>query len=391
MSNSYLLKSHSHPDRILYDHLKSVALRSIENLIKVFPKVSTNFSTSGLARTVTLIGATHDIGKGTSFFQDYLSNPKQVTNPLLKSHSMISSMYCSWIILNDLQIPGEARNFLALASAIVIQGHHGSLKSKDYYTGLSDFITKDIFPRQIESFRCSEELEKISQNLGNDICREVQDMNFVKFRSINEFIDVWEDHFFILQDLISDYTANLIYDDPFEPYFTINLLYAILLDADRMDVAGLEPERLEKIDIESVRNYMKVNYSQINDNNNIINELRNRLFLNLNEKSRIENLDQRIFTLTAATGLGKTLSSLNFTLNLRKRIKEKKGFAPRIIYVAPFISILDQNMDVLQKVFHNETQSSLLMMHHHLAPIDFAKSIIEEQKKKHTVHPSLNY
>jgi hypothetical protein len=37
--------------------------------------------------------------------------------------------------------------------------------------------------------------------------------------------------------------------------------------------------------------------------------------------------DQRVFTLIAATGLGKTLSSINFALKLRKRIQEKVGFS----------------------------------------------------------------
>jgi CRISPR-associated endonuclease Cas3-HD len=203
---------HSRPDRILYDHLKSVALRSRENLIEVLPKITTSFSIPNLTRTDTLIGATHDIGKGTSFFQDYLSNPKLVTNPLLKSHSMISSMYCSWIILNDLQISDEYRDFLALASAIVIQGHHGSLKRGTYYTGLSDFVTGEIFSKQIESFRSTGELEKISQNLGDDICCKVQGMDLVKLGSIREFTNVWEDHFFKLQDLISDPQIHLTSD-----------------------------------------------------------------------------------------------------------------------------------------------------------------------------------
>ncbi|MBV9176732.1 MAG: DEAD/DEAH box helicase [Nitrososphaeraceae archaeon] len=102
-----------------------------------------------------------------------------------------------------------------------------------------------------------------------------------------------------------------------------------------------------------------------------------------------------MLTLTAPTGQGKTLSSINFALNIRKRVEWEKGYTPRIIYVAPFISILDQNWKVLQEVFQGhklevegkvkqEQQTNLLLMHHHLSPISYskAKNANEEQLKE---------
>ena len=67
---------------------------------------------------------------------------------------MISSIYCSWLILNDNEISDGSRIFLALASSIVIQGHHGSLKNRGtYLTNLQHFKREEIFSRQIESLR----------------------------------------------------------------------------------------------------------------------------------------------------------------------------------------------------------------------------------------------
>jgi CRISPR-associated endonuclease/helicase Cas3 len=78
------------------------------------------------------------------------------------------------------------------------------------------------------------------------------------------------------------------------------------------------------------------------------------------------NDKKRIFTLTAPTGLGKTVTSLNFAVTLRSRIYSEGRFMPRIIYVAPFISILDQNIEVFKEIFQEKEQSNLLLLHHHL-------------------------
>jgi CRISPR-associated endonuclease Cas3-HD len=128
----YQLKSHP-PDRLLKDHLSRVAEGcriTVENLPE---KISTTLNHKDLIRTAYIIGACHDVGKGTVFFQEYLLNPEAKVDPLLKSHAMISSIYCSWVILNDPTISDAYRKFLALAAAIVIQGHHGSLKSRAKY------------------------------------------------------------------------------------------------------------------------------------------------------------------------------------------------------------------------------------------------------------------
>ena len=94
------------------------------------------------------------------------------------------------------------------------------------------------------------------------------------------------------------------------------------------------------------------------------------------------DLNQKILTLTAPTGIGKTLSSMNFAINLRNRISETMKYTPRIIYVAPFISILDQNVKVFEKALQSKMQSNILLLQHHLAPINYFKDIVKEQKNE---------
>src|SRR5919198_5773804 len=210
MSNSYRLKSHTHPDKLLFEHLKSVGFATQQKIENVFPKIHTNIELNDLARTAFIIGASHDIGKGTAFFQKYLLSPsdQDVTfNPLLKSHSLISSLYCSWVVFNDNRISENCREFLAMASSLVIQAHHGSLKlPTSYIQMLDDFYDRNIFLQQINAFDSIDELERISKNL--DLC------------SFTKFTQIWEAHYNDLCQCIvfPPRVIDKIFRDSREPY-----------------------------------------------------------------------------------------------------------------------------------------------------------------------------
>ena len=364
----YQLKSHP-PDRLLKDHLQRVAKatqRIVENLL--LNNVYTTISHKDLIRTAYIIGACHDVGKGTQFFQTYLLDDKARIDPYLKSHAMISSLYCSWIILNDPTISTTNREFLALAASIVIQGHHGSLKSRNkYLTNLQYFDENDIFSKQIESFKIHEqEMETITTfDLG--------------IKSFREFCLSWQDHLFNFRKFIG-ILKDIIFEDKMEPYFIINMLFSALLDADNFDAAELERPSRPPLDLNIVKSYVQKNFIQTTE----IDRLRKVLFEYVDKQKHFDltnNNKHRIFTLTAPTGLGKTFTSINFALNLRKQIELETGNKPRVIYVAPFLSILDQNMEALQRVFLGDKENnynnskmintSLLLMHHHLSPINY--------------------
>ena len=237
MSNSYRLKSH--PNKLLFEHLKSVASATQQKIEDVFPKLFTDITLNDLAQTAFIIGATHDIGKGTTFFQKYLSSNKEVSiNPLLKSHSPISSLYCSWIVFNDDRISDNYREFLTMASSLVIQGHHGSLKRPTSYIKIldkfdADADEKNIFLQQFNAFENIDELERISKELG--------------IQSFVKFTQTWKSHLRDLCDqIVIPIDRSIIgkkFSDCREPYFLINLLYSALLDADRLDAAWLNTNR----------------------------------------------------------------------------------------------------------------------------------------------------
>ena len=162
---------------------------------------------------------------------------------------MISSLYCSWLILNESTILDINKKYLALAASLVIQGHHGSLKRPtSYLRNLEYFNDEEIFIRQVEALKENniEEIERITtKDLG--------------LRSFVEFINCWQDHLY-------DFNRNIIllskfsFSEKMEPYFTINLLYSALLDADIIDAGDIiQPARLE-FDSDIIRNYNSDNF-----------------------------------------------------------------------------------------------------------------------------------
>lgn len=147
---------------------------------------------------------------------------------------------------------------------------------------------------------------------------------------------------------------------PFMLHLLTKAIYSSVVDADRCDSAGLEI------------------YDSIPDWNNLIQQLE----VHLSEFSETSDIDkirksiseqcqqagswpQDIYTLSVPTGGGKTLSSLRFALEHAKRHKQK-----RIIYIIPYLSILDQTADKLHEIFSDDSGELILEHHSNIEPPD---------------------
>ncbi len=355
MSNSFQLLAR--PNSLLASHLKSVAAKSRSAILETLRFVNIPFSTDDLSRTAYIMGATHDLGKSTEFFQRYIRGDKSVDR-LLKSHSPISSLFCHWAVINDDKISYNSK-ILGVSAALGVQGHHGSLKRPDIFSnGIENFFEDKILEQQMDSMQKNPEVDKICRDLG--------------IGSFAEFCNGWEEH---LEEMITNLwrLENQRYSEPnYHLYYLTNLLFSVLLDSDRTDAAGISYQRT-RLDSNSVKKFV----STFTIDSNGINNIRNHLFKHLDTIANSIGLENKILSITAPTGVGKTLSSLNFALQFRQRINNLLGFIPRIIYVAPFTSILDQNFSVFENVFKSTGQSDLLLLHHHLAPLRY-KSFMDE-------------
>ena len=111
---SYHLESHR--GRPLVEHLKCVSELAVL-IIKDLQRYSPCIADPRFTEALKIIGLSHDIGKSTIFFQEYLYDKKH--DQFLKSHSTLSSLYgilaCRNILKDD---------FLSFINFILIKVNH---------------------------------------------------------------------------------------------------------------------------------------------------------------------------------------------------------------------------------------------------------------------------
>ena len=370
MSFSFQLRSH--PNRPLREHLKGVAEKSrnlAESLLRICGQ-DLQISPETLLNIAHVIGASHDVGKATRYFQDSLP-PRKVKpeNVELTWHSTLSSLY-GYYAARKLFSDSECSSVIPLFVSLAIQYHHGALESPVLAASKCN-SQRDIIRNQLQAIGRREEVELILQETNLPSLSEFEsninsDNSEIKHRrKVHALID---------REMVR------VFDNRLTPFLIQNLLFSVLIDADRMDAAGLTfPERQEVVS-STCKKYvdqLSARSKLSKDADSTVSNGRDELFRILSEKAEAVPLGHRIYSLTAPTGYGKTLVGLHFALKLRERISQE-GSKPRIVYVAPYLSILDQNFEEIAKALGvdltQSKQSNVLLLHHHLADLQYQTS-----------------
>ncbi len=336
------------PEQTLFEHLKEVGEKSR----KIAQAIKMNVP---LGRISFIIGITHDFGKATSFFQRYITS-KGNYRTKKKNHSSLSAYFCYHLLAK------EEKEITPLIGWFIVQRHHGNLTdfSLDPETG--------EIARRIEKSHISLLKEQIKDIEANNL-EEIKNIYraFKVEADIEGFIhDVLDETIFdhLRRDYIID-ELNLKRD--LGTFYKILFLYSVLLDADKLDSAGTSIPQRANLPLKAVESYKK---DVFGIPKRPIDKLREQAAEQVRKLINEIDLRQHIFSLTLPTGMGKTLTGFQSALVLRKRISETYGFRPRIIYSLPFLSIIEQNHDVLNKVLrHSLTRvsPSILLKHHYLS------------------------
>lgn len=378
MTHTYF---YSHPGILLKDHLRIVG----ENAKLYISQI--NGKLSELSELALIIGKCHDFGKFTSFFQNHLLGKPSDSRA---HHSLLSAIFAAYIIKKKLEerffSSLKYKDFLPLISFLVVYRHHGDLKSPD-----------EIIPRK-EEIEDYPELRKIAFSLREEISilsHQIKDIrenyNIIKEELISIELDV--DEAFLQDNTIIEifkHLAMLKYqllegeqlknDDKMNLYFLTLLLFSALIDADKKS-AGREravKSSSKEIPMDLVDRYLREKFQLVDSK---INNIRWEIYRKVNQKvNGISVNEQRIFTLTAPTGSGKTLTALSFALKLRDKIKKETGLKPKIIYSLPFITIIEQNYSVFCDVLSLlgddflQNTSNYIIKHHHLADMSYREN-----------------
>ncbi|PKP54595.1 MAG: CRISPR-associated helicase/endonuclease Cas3 [Candidatus Altiarchaeales archaeon HGW-Altiarchaeales-3] len=367
-TSSLLNELKSHPDKSLFDHLENVGNLSKESLESKKLNLDEFVDFETLKDISYLIGVTHDFGKATNYFQEYMTEKDEKVKRKLKNkpethHAFLSSLFTYHVIKNYLckrnLINKKYYNYLPIICFLVVKKHHGNLGDA-YNETLCGDNAEDIVGKQIDLINFDELnilYEKIcSGKIG------VSDFRVCYKRIISEIKSGLKGQRKLIGKLNEENT--LFY------YFTTFLFYSILLDADKTDAANLKPIKRGDISADTVDNYKKLKFGEPE---NKIDQIREDIYREVISSVDELNLDNdKIMSLNVPTGTGKTLTSLSFALKLKERIKKEKGFNPRVIYSLPFMSIIDQNSEVFSDVLDNPT-TNILLKHHHLSDIVYTR------------------
>ena len=344
ISSSYPLESH--PGRLLTQHLKSVGEAARNKMLDVrgFVPHASEFET-----LAWITGISHDVGKSSIYFQDYLRSVRP-SSLFLKSHSTASSLY-SFVVsmrkLNDVES--------SILAMMMVQGHHGRIQSPGE-------AVKRVFAHRFELKQQLTNVPRIA-----DLERFLQELDLPEYGSTINSINRHT-----LLDCLG-HAERWRTEHSLSRYFATNLVFSTLIDADRMDAAGVAPPSRASIEVSKV-----VAHCQGIERREATAPHADKSVLQMRRHVRekvMSSLDTetRIFTLTAPTGSGKTLTSFLFASSLRERLEKSDGFKRRIIYVAPFLGIIDQNEQVIRKALgvRQLHQSPLVLTHHHLSGLRY--------------------
>lgn len=304
----------------------------------------------------------HDLGKYTPHFQHYLLGHEGQYIPELKQHAKFGGfcLYQKYLT--------EKSSAWAILAAYIIIHHHKSLTDFEEIMQYVNILTsckgresKKVFEGQLLSLQKQGDIEQI--------IHETQAKEGNKYWTFPE------------EKPFRKATQALIKQVSPRNYFTINYLFSLLIEGDKLDASdtkqhiknAINPFLVEKMfgkpskptfegalsaqHQKTLRDYVRACVMQ--------------------QLEREDILTQKIFTLTAPTGIGKTLTALDFALRLKAMIKEKEGHEAQIIYALPFINIIEQAIKVYKEIIP-ETEGKTL------AHYQFADVFGEVDKKEYS-------
>ena len=306
----------------------------------------------GIPFICEILGLLHDIGKLIKKFNEYIRGENNCRRGEI-DHSFAGAKYIRELTKNDKSLSAVGR-FIGR----VILSHHG----------LKDWVDDEGRDNYSRLTGKTDNYEEIINNLKQ----------FPELEITDEMLKKAAEEYKRVRESLIDLTMNIpeqrrkqafaFYMGMFE-----RLAESVLIDADRIDTADFCSD--EKTEIE-------YDFSAILDNMQTQMDRRLAKFDGLTDSISIRRKDisERcknaaantvgITKLIVPTGGGKTLSSLRFAIEYCKKHGKE-----RIVYTAPFLSILEQNADEFRKIAGEEN-----FLEHHSNHIS---QIIDDEQELH--------
>lgn len=361
----------SHPDRTLALHIEQVqlAVRAILQrhsnpypLLGYWAKEAARF---------------HDGGKATPMFQEFIKDPLNYHgNKDLKQHTPLSTVIA---LLHSADQQWDP--LMTLAVVLSVRGHHGRLptlpdpKSQTPSGAYAlDRFSKDdrllsILTEQIPVLSG----ESLASALNITWTLESSDVYQTIRDAKRRLTTVWKQW----RKLAQSDEAQIIFR------LQVQFVFSLLLEADKAFLAIHDPERYidspfhpwDPLWVDSL-------IARRPHTNDTMAVIRNQVRETVAKSLRNSVSSDRLFSLTAPTGVGKTLLAASWALALRKEAQNAGHPPPQIIIIQPYLSITDQTVEVWRKLLSDPLSSdaSWLMPAHSLATRDYDQRLEPQEE-----------
>ncbi len=362
MCTSFKLKSHIYENKssqLLVEHLRGVA-----RIAKETSQLN-GIDDKEIMNVIEILCLCHDFGKASSYFQKYLEGKY---NGELKKHGEISAYFTYYMLPERWKLIGF----------ICVKRHHGNIdiENNSFFATENEEVLKEI-SKDIKSnieelkliYKC--DLEKFFSKMGDGTLIKEVKLAFIKRTSTMKRKTIKEQQ---------------------QEFMWLQYLWSLLLTGDKTQLITGKTFK----NIQGLSERFTLNYK-----NNIRKSLIERIpgiekspLFNIREEiydstiSSINSLDiekDRKLSINVPTGTGKTIAVYGAAFRLSERLIEEKGIVPNIIYNIPFMSVIDQNYDVLEEILTaNEVDIStdLILKYHSMSPIEY-KDYEEKEYKNY--------
>lgn len=292
-------------EEIIAGHIQDERVQSLTDHLDVTMRLAESFGAGmGLGAEAGILGAIHDEGKDTAEFQDYIYGRKRgrVDHSTAGAKSFFENKDIGW---------------LRLIGALCVAGHH---------TGIPDLGSK------VDTAETSTLQGRMKKDISSVLHPELYSMDST---SINK------NH---LNELIA--SGNSL-----DVMMLTRMLFSCLVDADFLDTeAFMNNQPVRKNEFPSLKEIAAMFWSRLEEDGyfrpkNALNEKRCEILHTCMRKGEGK---QGLYSLTVPTGGGKTISSMAFAM--KQAMKWQKE---RIIYVIPYLSIIEQTADVFRALLGN--------------------------------------
>lgn len=292
-------------EEIIAGHIQDERVQSLTDHLDGTMRLAEGFGAGmGLGAEAGLLGKIHDEGKDTAAFQDYIHGRKhrRVDHSTAGAKSFWENGHIGW---------------LQLIGGFCVAGHH---------TGIPDLGSKvDCAGTSTLNGRmkkCIPSIRHPQRYLIDSTCLNVDHLNtFIENRNA---LDVM---------------------------ILTRMLFSCLVDADFLDTeAFMNNQPVRKNEFSSLKEIAAMFWSRLEEDGyfrpkNALNEKRCEILHTCMRKGEGK---QGLYSLTVPTGGGKTISSMAFAMK-----QAMKWHKERIIYVIPYLSIIEQTADVFRALLGN--------------------------------------